>query len=310
MPKISVIVPVYKAEKYLNQCVQSVVNQTFKDLEVILVDDGSPDRCPAMCDEWAKCDSRVRVLHKKNGGASAARNAGLCIAQGEYIAFVDSDDWISPEMYQEMLNLLTINGADMAICEIQYGNRGITNIRKKVEVWNQKRCLDHFFRVNGEKDTHSICNRLVKKDVLQKFSFVEGKMNEDVHACYCLSIYSKKSVYISIPYYHYRFNDEGVTNCRFNIKKMDLLDMWDNVKKMTINNTPEYLDVCKKNMSRAKFTLLAKMFADGYDRNDKKLEKVKEYLRDEVKKDFWSLWVWKMPISRKVLMIFLVICKW
>ena len=93
-PLISVIVPVYKAEQYLDRCVQSIVDQTYKNLEIILVDDGSPDNCPAMCDAWAEKDSRVRVIHKENGGVASARNVGLDNAVGQYISFVDSDDWI------------------------------------------------------------------------------------------------------------------------------------------------------------------------------------------------------------------------
>lgn len=110
---VSVIVPVYNAEKYLSQCVDSILAQTLRDIEVILVDDGSTDSSPAMCDAYAEKDSRVKVIHKVNGRAASARNAGMKIAQGEYIAFVDSDDWISPDMYEQML----ASGADVCLCD-------------------------------------------------------------------------------------------------------------------------------------------------------------------------------------------------
>ena len=103
-PLISVIVPVYKVEQYLDECVQSIINQTYKNLEIILVDDGSPDRCPEMCDEYARQDSRIKVIHKPNGGLSSARNAGIDIARGEYIGFVDSDDYIAHDMYEKLYN--------------------------------------------------------------------------------------------------------------------------------------------------------------------------------------------------------------
>ena len=102
-PLISVIVPVYKVEQYLDECVQSIINQTYKNLEIILVDDGSPDRCPEMCDEYARQNSRIRVIHKPNGGPSSARNIGLNAASGLYIGFVDSDDVIAPNMYERQL---------------------------------------------------------------------------------------------------------------------------------------------------------------------------------------------------------------
>ena len=102
MPQISVIVPVYNVEKYIDRCVRSILGQSFSDFELILVDDGSPDSCPANCDEYAQLDTRVRVIHKINCGITDARNAGLDVAQGEYIGFVDSDDYISPDMYQKL----------------------------------------------------------------------------------------------------------------------------------------------------------------------------------------------------------------
>ena len=115
--KISVIVPVYKAEKFLERCVSSILNQTYKKLELILVDDGSPDRSPEMCDWYAQADSRVKVIHKKNGGVSTARNAGLEAATGDYIAFVDSDDWIEPEMYQTMMEAAMDHDCDVVMCD-------------------------------------------------------------------------------------------------------------------------------------------------------------------------------------------------
>lgn len=102
MPKVSVIVPIYKVEKYLRQCIDSIINQSLKDIEIILVNDGSPDNCPKICDEYKKIDSRIKVIHKKNGGLSSARNAGMKIATGEYIGFVDSDDYIEHDMYEKM----------------------------------------------------------------------------------------------------------------------------------------------------------------------------------------------------------------
>ena len=104
MPLISIIIPGYKAERYLNMCIESLVNQTYKNIEIILVDDGSPDSCPAICDEWSKKDSRITVIHKKNGGVSTARNMALDIANGDYITFVDSDDSVTFNYHQPMLN--------------------------------------------------------------------------------------------------------------------------------------------------------------------------------------------------------------
>jgi glycosyltransferase involved in cell wall biosynthesis len=113
MPKVSIIVPVYNAEKYLQECVESVLGQTLSDIELILVDDGSTDSSPTLCDQYAAQDRRVKVIHKPNGRAASARNAGLRVASGEYVAFVDADDWISPDMYEKMLQ----TNADVTLCD-------------------------------------------------------------------------------------------------------------------------------------------------------------------------------------------------
>ena len=117
MPKLSIIVPVYKAEKHLSRCVNSILNQTFNDLELILVDDGSPDKCPELCDQFAQQDARVRVIHKENGGVSTARNAGLAAVCGMYIAFVDSDDWLEPDMYEKMMAVADQYDCDVVMCD-------------------------------------------------------------------------------------------------------------------------------------------------------------------------------------------------
>ena len=114
-PKISIIVPVYKVEPYIHKCIDSILNQTFKEFELILVDDGSPDNCGNICDEYAKKDNRVRVIHKENGGISSARNIGLDVSNGEYIGFVDSDDYIKLDMYERLYNSCKVNNADISI---------------------------------------------------------------------------------------------------------------------------------------------------------------------------------------------------
>ena len=123
VPKVSIIVPVYKVEKYLRKCIDSIINQTLKDIEIILVDDGSPDNCGKICDEYAAKDTRIKVIHKENGGLSSARNAGMEVAEGEYIGFVDSDDWIETDYVGELLFCLIQSESDMAICSIRHENK-------------------------------------------------------------------------------------------------------------------------------------------------------------------------------------------
>ena len=117
MSKVSIIIPIYKVEKYLNQCINTIVHQTYKNLEIILVDDGSPDECPKICDSWGRKDSRIKVIHKSNGGLSDARNEGLTKATGKYLLFVDSDDWISLNMVSDLVKIMDKENADMGICQ-------------------------------------------------------------------------------------------------------------------------------------------------------------------------------------------------
>lgn len=137
-PKISIIVPVYNVEKYLDRCVQSLVSQTYDNLEIILVDDGSLDSCPAICDEWASKDNRIKVIHKENSGVSSSRNAGLKLASGDYIGFVDGDDFVDIDMYEKLLNAILQNNSDMSVCGYKnfYDDK---NISKKVHEINLKK---------------------------------------------------------------------------------------------------------------------------------------------------------------------------
>lgn len=173
-PKISVIVPVYKTEGLLDRCVESIVGQTYKNLEIILVDDGSPDNCPAMCDEWAEKDSRIRVIHKENGGVSSARNAALDIATGDYIGFVDSDDWIEPEMYSSLIQKISESGKNIALCS--YYAVEISRERYECRCVVDKEVLDkddyfRFIVLGG--DGGYIWNRLYDADILKEVRFDE-----------------------------------------------------------------------------------------------------------------------------------------
>lgn len=188
MDKISVIIPVYKVEAYLRQCVDSVLAQTYSNLEVILVDDGSPDGSGAICDEYAAKDSRVKVIHKENGGQGSARNAGLDAATGEYLAFVDSDDWIDPDMYEKLLALLQEHDADIAEGSYRFYRPWKTSNQilecpntQSVAVWEGKKIIERFY---FGPDTFSdvavmVWNKLYKASLLRELRFKEGFIYED-----------------------------------------------------------------------------------------------------------------------------------
>ena len=306
MPEISVIVPVYKAEQYLERCVKSILEQTYQNFELILVDDGSPDGSPILCDKWAEKDSRVHVIHKENGGASSARKAGLKIAKGNWIAFADSDDWLDRTALKTLYDLANQYNVPMAIGGmrvVQEYTDAQTVAKQETVVLSRADLMSRFFRLNGEPDTHSVCATLIRRDILEAYHFIEGKMNEDVEACYYLARKCEGAVYTNRPVYSYFKNVEGVTNSGFSKKKLDLLDVWDIVQKQVEQFTPEYSYACEMNCKRARFTLLTQMSLNGYDHHDPFMVETKRKLKREVRGAFWELMKWKMPISRKVLLV-------
>ena len=215
---ISIIVPVYKVEKYLDECVQSLVDQTYKNLEIILVDDGSPDRCPQMCDDWARKDSRIRVIHKPNGGLSSARNAGLDAAKGDYIGFVDSDDIIDTEMYEKLYEPFeNFPNVGITSCMIfRYVDGCITPYNKSWDV-RKPRLLaykDFAIELLPCQRNFVICCKLFKKELVQDVRFEVGKRNEDSLFIFALSQNVKNSKWdmLEVPFYgyYYRFRSDSI----------------------------------------------------------------------------------------------------
>lgn len=207
-PQLSVIVPVYKVEPYLQKCIDSVLAQTFRNLELILVDDGSPDNCPAICDAAAEKDERVVVLHRKNAGLSAARNAGLAAARGDYIGFVDSDDYIAPEMYQTLYDAMVKNDAQLAVCNYIYvDENGETTGKwvspiKKEEVLNRVQAMD---RLGGDGSWYYITawNRLYRKELFENIRFPLGKLHEDEYIVHYVYWACERIVVVPQPLYFY-----------------------------------------------------------------------------------------------------------
>lgn len=180
---ISVIVPVYNVEAYLSKCIESIINQTYDDLEIILVDDGSPDKSGEICDEYAKKDSRIKVIHKENGGLSSARNAGINAANGDLIGFVDSDDYIHPEMYERMYNAIEKEKADLCMCSFKMVNQFDIVINSTVEpiqneVLSREECFVRLFGPIGWQYV-TVPMKLYKKNLFNSLRFEEGKLHED-----------------------------------------------------------------------------------------------------------------------------------
>ena len=231
-PLISIIVPVYKAEKFLHRCVDSILSQTYRNLEIILIDDGSPDRSGEICDEYAVQDNRIRVIHKENGGVSSARNVALDVCTGEYIAFVDSDDYIFPEMYEKMLSTLWEHDVDICICQWQYeysdGHRVSAMTRVNPGIFGSMTSLEFArFLFMGSYENGVVVspwNKLYKRDVFRTTRF-EGKYQED-DALHTKLLSHKFPVYVMREqYYVYVENHHSLSNQAFRAESLRILDI-------------------------------------------------------------------------------------
>lgn len=225
---ISVIVPIYNTSEYLNRCIDSLLNQTYENLEIILVDDGSTDNCPAICDQYAKKDKRVKVIHKENGGLSSARNAGLDIATGEYIGFVDSDDFVSSEMYEVLINLMMDKGTKISgvggFCfardeQIPSANAG------KLEDITYCDYLNYAKGLLTRVSNSSVCSKLFKASIFKKRRFAEGKLNEDFLLLFYLFMEEKCDyVYTNMNHYYYYRREGSICNQSFGNVYLSLVD--------------------------------------------------------------------------------------
>ena len=225
-PLISIIVPIYKVEKYLERCVQSIVDQTYKNLEIILVDDGSPDNCPAMCDAWAKRDCRIKVIHKKNGGLSDARNAGMAIANGELMGFVDSDDWISPEMYQLLYERLEADNSDISACGVEMVWEDGTPSRMLTKsgccVLDREEAMQAIIEESWLKQP--VWYKLYKTEQIRDISFPVGKYHEDVFWSYQAVARARRVSVVDTPCYHYTQRSGSIMGEGYSLKRLDSLD--------------------------------------------------------------------------------------
>lgn len=226
MDLISVIVPIYKVEPYLDRCIRSIVEQTYKNLEIILVDDGSPDNCPAMCDAWTAKDSRIKVVHKENGGLSDARNAGLAVATGEYISFIDSDDYIAPEFVAELYEAMAQTEADIAECATAYVDETGKVLRQRdtapVTQMDKLEALRRLVLEDGIYQT--VWNKLYRRTVIEGILFEKGKHHEDDFWTYQIFDRIEKLAVVDRPMYYYLQRSGSIIGAGYTIKRLDGLE--------------------------------------------------------------------------------------
>ncbi|EOZ5988003.1 glycosyltransferase family 2 protein [Enterococcus faecium] len=260
MCEISIIVPVYKVEPYLRKCVDSILAQTFTDFEVILVDDGSPDNSGKICDEYASKDSRVRVIHKKNGGLSSARNAGIDVARGKYLGFVDSDDYIEKDMYEVLYENLKTHNADISSVELipfhddKYKK---ANKEKKVILLNKKEAIKSV--LEGTQFYAYAWNKLYRKELFYNKRFLEGKTFEDAYIIIDILLESEKIIVSNEEKYFYLQRNDSIMGKKFSNKTFDVIKAWQYNQKKILSYFPDLKDSYQRRVCWAYFYVLDKL---------------------------------------------------
>lgn len=238
---ISIIVPVYNVEKYLQKCVGSIINQTYQNIEIILIDDGSTDNSGKVCEELKDRDSRIRVIHKENGGLSSARNKGISVAKGRYLGFIDSDDYIEKEMFGSLYEAIKRTGKDVACCgrivDIfgEYSNTEFSLAQE--QVFTKTEAIKEVLYL--ETIDVSACDKLYKRELFKEIRYPEGKISEDAAVIFEILEASNGVVHVGKPFYHYVFRNNSITKSKYSEKKYDVIN---NLKKTQIfieNNHPE-----------------------------------------------------------------------
>lgn len=222
-PLISVIVPVYRVEKYLHRCVESILSQTYTNFELILVDDGSPDNCGYLCDEYTQKDSRIRVIHRENGGLSAARNSGIEIARGEYFTFIDSDDWVHPRFLDFLIIPILKDSVCISICDFiregVFPEEKISTGLSCYELMDAEELLEkHFWNYNYA------CGKLYHRSLFSEFRYPEGKVFEDTFTTYKLLFQCSQVAFLNLPLYFYFVNEEGITKAPWTPRELVIFD--------------------------------------------------------------------------------------
>ena len=280
---VSVIVPIYKVEKYMHRCVDSIINQTYKKIEIILVDDGSPDSCGKICDEYAEKDNRIKVIHKENGGLSDARNAGIDIAKGNYLTFIDSDDYVTEDYVEFLLNLLKESDADMSVCKhtIVYNDSKYIDTGTKKYYLAEPRQILEMLLYSDDFDV-STWAKLYKKELFCNIRFPKDRLFEDSATTYKLIDLCKKIAFKSESKYFYVIRDDSITTKEFNSKKFDLIK---STEEMVTYIEKKYSDLKKGCERRLMYSYLSTLMnLAEVDKKSENYEEYKKQLMEYIKK--------------------------
>lgn len=317
MPKVSVIIPVYKVENTLKRCVDSVMNQTLTDLEIILVDDGSPDGCPEMCDKLAELDSRIKVVHKENGGLGFARNSGIEVATGDYVAFVDSDDYIESNMYESLYECAKDNSADAVFSGMNFVNNGNVvscSFEKETRICTGKNEVKHFLMdviasdisesedsKYGAYSTRGLYSNSIIKDNNIRFLSEREYVSEDSVFNICFLTKANKAIMIPPAFYYYDYNPASLTSVyrgdRFDKNK----ELYKLVKGMLLAeyNDPKLIQQYGRTFIAASRVCIIQEGMNGHG-----IRGIREITSDELLQDVLKKYPWRKFKFKKMIFSF------
>lgn len=300
---ISIIVPIYSVEKYLHKCVDSIINQTYQNLEIILVDDGSPDKCGEICDEYEKKDSRIKVIHKENGGLSDARNAGIDAAKGEYLAFIDSDDYIALNMIETLHNSISKDKSDLALCDFMYVYEDYNEIEKiKISSPIKNELIsgrDALKKLVESKNWYYVIavNKLYRKKLFENIRFPKGKQHEDEFVVHRIFDKCNRISCIEKPMYFYVQRSFSIMNSSYSVKRLDAAEAY-------LDRIRFFIDEDLNEMAEKTLNFAISLLKHGYENlemsvseNRIRLNVLKKKLKDIYYKKMFRQISWKNHID-------------
>ncbi|HFI0107720.1 TPA: glycosyltransferase family 2 protein [Streptococcus suis] len=305
-PLISIIIPIYNVENYLSRCLDSVVNQTYPNLEIILVNDGTPDGSVAIAEAYQEKDKRIKLIHQENAGLSEARNTGLSAATGDYIAFLDSDDWLELDAYEYLLQLLLDHNADISIGGIRRTERVVSEMssENQVELLTQKEYAKRYFKIGSQEIHYYVWNKLYRRDVVIGVTQPKGMYAEDVPSTFMYILNTSKVVISDKVIYNYFVNLDGLS-AKFSNRHFDVLKGWDIVvAKANQSGDSDYQEWAMFNRKRANFALLTELaLSENYSQVKSDNVAMVVDLAKAVQKDCLALLKGPMPLNRKPLVL-------
>ena len=303
-PKVSIVVPVYNVEKYLDKCIQSLIGQTLKEIEIILVDDGSTDKSGKMCDEWAQKDSRIRVVHKQNGGLSDARNVGVSVASANYVGFVDSDDYVEPTMFGLLYRNARDDNAEISICGVYscYANQTIVPEDRGHFVLSAEEAIRDM--LSGNRVRVWVPVKLYLRSILLAVPFPRGRVYEDAFVSVELFLKAKTVSLDLSPQYYYCHHGGTITSESFSKKSMDIVDAYEHCYQVVRENHLNADEEARFRLYWSRFVVLDKMLLDTRKIEFPEQKEVIKYLRGNCKAIFQCRYIGK---GRKLAMAALML---